>query len=132
MANAYATVQDVATLWRPLSADETTRATALLPVVSDVLRQEAHNLGRDLDAMIANGDVLESVVKSVTVDVTGRVLMESTNSEPQTQFSQSALGYSVSGTYLVPGGGIFVKRAELARLGLKRQRYGVLEIYGRN
>lgn len=132
MANAYATVQDVATLWRPLSADETTRATALLPVVSDVLRQEAHNLGRDLDTMIANGDVLESVVKSVTVDVTGRVLMESTNSEPQTQFSQSALGYSVSGTYLVPGGGIFVKRAELARLGLKRQRYGVLEIYGRN
>ena len=132
MANAYATVQDVATLWRPLSADETTRATALLPVVSDVLRQEAHNLGRDLDAMIANGDVLESVVKSVTVDITGRVLMESTNSEPQTQFSQSALGYTVSGTYLVPGGGIFVKRAELARLGLKRQRYGVLEIYGRN
>lgn len=132
MANAYATVQDVATLWRPLTADETTRATALLPVVSDVLRQEAHNLGRDLDAMIANGDVLESVVKSVTVDVTGRVLMESTNSEPQTQFTQSALGYSVSGTYLVPGGGIFVKRAELARLGLKRQRYGVLEIYGRN
>ena len=132
MANAYATVQDVATLWRPLSADETTRATALLPVVSDVLRQEAHNLGHDLDAMIANGDVLESVVKSVTVDITGRVLMESTNSEPQTQFSQSALGYSVSGTYLVPGGGIFVKRAELARLGLKRQRYGVLEIYGRN
>ena len=132
MANAYATVQDVATLWRPLSADETTRATALLPVVSDVLRQEAHNLGRDLDAMIANGDVLESVVKSVTVDITGRVLMESTNSEPQTQFSQSALGYTVSGTYLVPGGGIFVKRAELARLGLKRQRYGVLENYGRN
>ena len=132
MAEPFATVDDIATLWRPLTTEEITRANALLPVVSDTLRQEAHNIGCDLDAMIANGDVLPSVVKSVTVDITARVLMTSTNSEPMTQMSQSALGYSVSGTYLVPGGGLFVKRSELARLGLRRQRYGVLEVYGRN
>ena len=46
-----------------------------------------------------------------------------------TQYSQSALGYSVSGTYLVPGGGIFIKNTELKILGLKNQRYGVIEFY---
>jgi len=46
--------------------------------------------------------------------------------------SQSALGYSVSGTFLVPGGGLFIKRSELARLGLLRQRVEVIELYDRN
>ena len=68
-------------------------------------------------------------VKSVTVDVVARTLMTSTNSEPMSQMSQSALGYSVSGTYLVPGGGLFIKKSELARLGLRRQRMGVIELY---
>lgn len=125
----YATVADVASLWRPLTAAEEDRATALLPVISDVLRQEAHNVGRDLDQMIADGKVLPSVVTAVTVDVCARTLLTSTQNEPMTQFSQSALGYSVSGTYLVPGGGLFVKNTELARLGLKRQRYGVMDFY---
>ena len=71
-----------------------------------------------------------SVVKSVTVDVVARTLMTSTNQEPMTQFSESALGYSVSGSYLVPGGGLFIKDSELKRLGLKNQRYGVIDIYG--
>ena len=47
-----------------------------------------------------------------------------------TQFAESALGYSVSGSYLVPGGGLFIKDSELKRLGLKKQRYGVIDIYG--
>jgi hypothetical protein len=46
------------------------------------------------------------------------------------QMSQSALGYSVSGTYLVPGGGLFIKKSELARLGLKRQKTGVIDLWG--
>ena len=69
-------------------------------------------------------------MKSVTVDIVARVLMTSTNAEPMTQMSQSALGYTVSGTYLVPGGGLFIKKTELARLGLRRQRYGVIDFYG--
>lgn len=132
MAEPYATAQDIATLWRPLTAEETSRANALLPIVSDSLRQEAHFVGRDLDAMIAGGEVYSNVVKDVVVDVVARALMTSTDSEPMTQMTQSALGYSVSGTYLVPGGGLFIKRSELARLGLRRQKIGALQIYGRN
>lgn len=128
MSTPYATVADVAALWRPLSAAEAERAAQLLPVISDVLRQEAINVGRNLDRMIEDGKVLPSVVTAVTVDVCARTLLTSTTNEPMTQFSQSALGYTVSGTYLVPGGGLFVKNNELARLGLKRQRYGVIDL----
>ena len=127
---AFATIQDITDLFRPLTPEEIKKAEALLPIVSDSIRQEAINVGRNIDKMIEDGKLLKSVVKSVTVDVVARTLMTSTDSEPMSQISQSALGFSVSGTYLVPGGGLFIKRTELARLGLKRQRYGVMNFYG--
>ena len=127
--NNFATVQDVIALWRPLSLGEQERAAQLIPIVCDSLRTEAARVGRDLDAMIGETPSLASVAKSVTVDVVARMLMTPTDQEPLSQFSQSAMGYSVSGTYLVPGGGLFIKKSELARLGLRRQRIGVIEAY---
>lgn len=126
----FATVQDVMMLWRALTQAEMDRVEALLPIVSDSLRQEAIKVGKDLDQMITETPTLAAVAKSVTVDVTARALMTPTNEAPTTQFSQSAMGYSVSGSYLVPGGGLFIKKSELARLGLRRQQIGVLEPYG--
>ena len=125
----FATIQDMEELWRPMNDAEEKRASNLLPVVSDSLRYEAEKVGKDLDEMIEENVDLKNVAKSVTVDVTARMLMISTHAEPMTQMSESALGYSVSGTYLVPGGGLFIKKSELARLGLRRQRYGVMEFY---
>jgi hypothetical protein len=129
MAAAYASVEDVQGLWRPLTDAEKARAEKLLPVVSDSLRQEARLVGKDLDQMVESGELYEGVLISVVVDVVARTLMTSTEGEPLTQESQGALGYSWSGTYLVPGGGLFIKQSELARLGLKRQRYGVIETW---
>lgn len=125
----FATIKDMEELWRVLKVDEKPRAEKLLKVVSDSLRYEAHKVGKNLDAMIQNQPSLQSVVKSVTVDVVARTLMTSTDQEPMSQVSESALGYSVSGTYLVPGGGLFIKKTELSRLGLRRQRYGVIDLY---
>lgn len=125
----YATITDLNTLWRPLTQAETTRAEALIPIVCDSLRMEACKVGKNLDDMIEENPFLESVATSVTVDVVARTLMTSTDQEPTTQFSESALGYSVSGTYLVPGGGLFIKKDELARLGLRRQRLGVIDLW---
>lgn len=126
----FATVDDLTNLWRPMSIDEQNRAKALLPVVSNRLRQEADNVGKDIDEMMAESEVYKDVVKSVTVDIVARTLMTSTNQEPMTQYSESALGYSVSGTFLTPGGGLFIKRDELKALGLRKQRYGVIDFYG--
>ena len=127
---AYARVNDVIALFRALTPEEQQRVTSLLPIVEDELRQRAHDVGKDLDAMIDNGDVLPNVVKSVVVDVVARALMTPTNDAPMSQYSESALGYTFSGTFLVPGGGLFVKKSELERIGLRRQRIGVIELYG--
>lgn len=126
----YATIEDLTNLWRPLSEDEQARAGYLLPIVSNTLRYEAQKVGKDLDSMIADSEVLATVARSVTVDVVSRTLLTSTEDEPMTQISQSALGYTATGTYLVPGGGLFIKKSELARLGLKRQQFGVIDLYG--
>ena len=126
----YATVQDVQDLWRTLSAAEPSRAEDLIPVICSSLRFEAQKVGKNLDVMVEEDPDLAEIAKSVTVDVVARTLMTSTNQEPVSQFSQSALGYTVSGTYLVPGGGLFIKKSELARLGLRRQQIGVIDFYG--
>ena len=128
--SSFAKISDVETLWRYLKQDETDRASFLLDVVSDSLRVEAEKVGKDLDAMVLNSAAYKNVVKSVTVDIVARSLMTSTDQEPMTQFNQTALGYSASGSFLVPGGGLFIKKSELARLGLLRQRYGVINLYG--
>ncbi|PRT65891.1 phage Gp19/Gp15/Gp42 family protein [Streptococcus anginosus] len=126
----FATVDELQELWRPLKLDEQKRAEALLKVVSASLRVEAEKVGKDLDKLFVANESYAYVVKSVVVDVVARTLMTSTNQEPMTQVSESALGYTWSGSYLVPGGGLFIKDSELKRLGLKKQRYGVIDIYG--
>ena len=125
----YATVSDLATLWRPLTQEEQGRAEELISVVSASLRSEARKVGRDLDQMITDDPDLAIVAKSVTVDVVARALMTSTDQEPMTQYAESGLGYSVSGSFLIPGGGLFIKKSELSRLGLRRQRCRTMELY---
>lgn len=126
--SAFATVTDITTLWRALSAAEITRAEALLPLVSDELRVIANSVGKDIDQMIEASEPYASVVKIVTVDVVSRVLRQSTEGDAMTQESQSALGYSWSGTYAVPGGGIAnaIMKNDLKKLGLLTQSIGVL------
>lgn len=125
---AYATVTDIETLWRPLTASEQTRAAALLPLVSDELRVLAQNVGKDLDEMFADDEAYASVLKIVTVDVVCRVLRQNTEGDAMTQESQSALGYSWSGTYAVAGGGIAnaILKNDLKKLGLLKQQIGVI------
>lgn len=125
----YCSVTDVISLWRPLQNDEINRVKELIPIVENSLRVEADKVGKDLDQMAKDKESYRDVLKSVIVDVVARTLMTATDQEPMTQYSESALGYSFSGSFLVPGGGLFIKKSELSRLGLKRQRYGVIEFY---
>lgn len=124
----FATVDDVITLWRPLTAEEITRTTALLPLISDELRVIATQVGKDLDEMYTDSEPYASVVKVVTVDVVSRVLRQNTDGEAMSQESQSALGYSWSGTYAIPGGGIAnaIMKNDLKKLGLLNQSIGAL------
>ena len=112
---------------------EEERAANLLPAISDVLRSEAERRGYDLDSMIEESASYETVVKTTTVDICVRALRQDTSAtgEPMAQESQSALGYSWSGTYAIPGGSnLPIMRNDLKRLGITKQRWGALDIYG--
>ena len=133
MAEAFATVADVESLWRTLTPTEEARAENLLPAISDILRSEASRRGYDLDMMIEESASYETVVKTTTVDICVRALRQDTNAtgEPMAQESQSALGYTWSGTYAIPGGSnLPIMRNDLKRLGITKQRWGALDIYG--
>ena len=133
MAEAFATVADVEALWRTLTEDEETRAGNLLPAISDILRNEASNRGYDLDSMIEESPTYSTVVTTVCVDICVRALKQNTNAtgEAMSQESQSALGYTWSGTYAIPGGAnLPIMRNDLKRLGITKQRWGALDIYG--
>lgn len=130
MSTPFATVNDIETLWRPLTSPEQSRAEAILPLVSDELRVIARGVGKDLDQM-ATDEAYASVLEIVTVDVTVRVLRQSTEGDAMTQESQSGLGYSWSGTYTVPGGGIAnaILNNDLKKLGLRTQQIGVINTW---
>ena len=130
MSTTYTTIDDVISRWRPLTPEEVTRTEALIPDIEDSLRQYAQNRGRDLDMMISTGQILLNVFKSVVVAVVGRTLMQATTGEAFTQMTQSAGGYSISGSPLNAGGGIYIKRSEYALLGLRGQRFSTIDLYG--
>lgn len=108
MAAIYATIADFAALWRPLTDAETVKVNALIPIVCAEIRTRAKNAGRDFDEMLREDSDLKTIAASVVVDVVRRYINDSSSEAPSmSQMSQAVGGYSVSGTYLVPGGGLF-------------------------
>ena len=93
----YATVDDMTTLWRPMTEAEQARAGPLLEVISASLDVEARKVGKDLPALVASDSALALVAKSVAVDVAARALMTSTDQEPMTQLTQAAGRHSQMG-----------------------------------
>lgn len=129
---AFADYEDVISLsGRVLSTVDQHRVDTLLPLISDALREEAKKVGKDLDEMAAASSSYTNLLKLVTVDIVIRAIRQSTEGDPVSQESQSALGYSWSGTYAIPGGGIAqaIMKNDLKRLGLRRQQIGVIPLW---
>lgn len=132
MSTSFATLEDVIAIsGATYTADQQTRVNTLLPLVSDLIRSEGGAVGIDVDEAIEEDAAYNSVVKMVTCDVVSRIMRQSTTGEPMSQESQSALGYSWSGTYAIPGGGAAMSLLNNERklLGFRRQKYGAMEIW---
>ena len=130
MAAAFATLADViAVSGATYTQEEQDRINTLLPLLSDTLRYEAQKVGKNLDEM-AGAATYANTLKLVTCDIVIRAMRQTSSGEPMAQESQSALGYSWSGTYAIPGGGIAqaIMKNDLKRLGLRRQRMGVIDL----
>lgn len=125
----YATVQDIMDSGRQLSADEMTIAENKISEASAMIRLKAKAIGKDFNLLISEDDDLKAVAKSVVVSTVIRYLNDSKTEPAMSQFSQSAGGYSISGTYAAAGARVSIWDSEWKLLGLKRQRFGVLEMY---
>lgn len=129
----YAEISDITALGKDLTAQEKEAAEILLDTASSKLRITAHKYGKDIDEMIKDekmGDDYALVVENVVIQAVLRALTSISDTLPAiTQGSQSALGYSVSMTYLNAGQSLYFLRNELKDLGLLRQTFGAVEVY---
>ena len=129
----FATLADVTSQsGKTYTTAEQTRITYLLPKISDALRYEAEKVGKDLDEMVADSAVYANLLKLVTADIVVRAMRQTTDGDPMSQESESALGYTWSGTHAIPGGGVAgaIMNNDLKRLGLRRQQFGTIDLRG--
>ena len=128
----FATFSDVQALaGRVYSEAEQERIETLLPLLCDTLRVMAERVGKDLDAMAQASSAYANTLKLVTCDIVIRAMRQTPDGDPMSQESQSALGYSWSGTYAIPGGGLAaaIMKNDLKRLGLLSQKIGVIPLW---
>lgn len=126
MNGALATVEEYESIYSVhLSDAEKARVETLLTYASSLLRVEATNRGYNLDIIIMKDESKKYVAKMVVLASVKRAMHTNEVTEaPLEQFSQSAMGYTVSGTYLNPGDDIYFLNNELKRLGLTRKSQG--------
>ena len=124
----FATVEDVMNLYGPLNADQIAKVEQLLSSTSSYFRTLAKEYGRDLNQEVIDDEDMKNNAKLATCNVVIRELDKGNSS--LSQESQSALGYTWSGTYVNTGGGLSILNKDLKLLGLNRQRIGMVDIYG--
>lgn len=130
--NIYASIEDYEKVYNViLNKDQQDRLLVLLELASSLLREEGGKRNINLDAVICSSDDKANIAKMVVLACVHRVMAkeDGQDSMPLEQFSQSALGYTFSGTYVNPGDDLYFLRNELKRMGIIKQRYGAMEIY---
>lgn len=127
----YASVEDYEKVYNTaLNNDQHKRLLMLIELASSLLREEANKRSMNLSAVISSSDDKANVAKMVVLACVHRVMSKDDDQDmPLEQFSQSALGYTFSGTYVNPGDDLYYLRNELKRMGIIKQRYGAMEIY---
>lgn len=123
----YATVTDIITLKRNLTSEEQARAQNLIPVICSVIRLKGKEVGKNVDALVADPDYA-NVVKGVVCDAVMRELNTPGTMLPATSYSEGA--GSVSQSYSLPNssGSIKLWPSDLKTLGFRKQQIGALNL----
>lgn len=115
---AFATAQDLADRWRPLSPAEETRATVLLGDAAARIRAAVP----DVDARIDDGTLDPELPLIVSVEMVRRAMLAPVDQAPAGQVQQTAGPFSQSVSYVNPTGDLYLTRDERRMLGGGRQR----------
>lgn len=128
--NSYATTDDVIALRGSLSASELERMPKILESCSAELRLIAKRQNKNLDEMVSTDEDIALAVTKGVVDASFNYYCSTESKEPvMTQFSQSAGGYSVSGTLANAGGAFYFPKKFLRDIGLAVQKVGIIEVF---
>lgn len=127
----YASIEDYEKVYNiVLNNEQQKRLLILIELASSLLREEANKRKINLSSVINSSDDKANVAKMVVLACVHRVMAKDDGQDmPLEQFSQSALGYTFSGTYVNPGDDLYYLKNELKRMGIIKQRYGAMEIY---
>ena len=118
---AYATLEDLQSRWRQLSADEQQRATTLLSDAAVKIALACKQSGVAIDA----ADGLQSeALKSINCEMVKRAMMSPIDMPPVSSFAQTAGSYSESQTYVNPTGDLYMTLGEKKMLGIGTQKMG--------
>ena len=119
--DAYATLEDLQSRWRSLSADEQQRATTLLSDAAVKIALACKQSGIAIDA----ADELQSeALKSINCEMVKRAMMSPIDMPPMSSFAQTAGSYSESQTYVNPTGDLYMTLGEKKMLGIGTQKMG--------
>lgn len=119
--DAYATLEDLQSRWRSLSADEQQRATTLLSDAAVKIALACKQSGVAIDA----ADELQSeALKSINCEMVKRAMMSPIDMPPVSSFAQTAGSYSESQTYVNPTGDLYMTLGEKKMLGIGTQKMG--------
>lgn len=116
--NNYATTEDLANYWRPLSSTEESRAEMLISIASSRLRVEAQKSKIDIEERCSYDSDYKLSVKLVVLDAVKRALATPIDTPPVDNFSQSAGPYSENYRFTNPSGDLWFKKAELRSIGI--------------
>lgn len=119
--DAYATLEDLQSRWRPLSADEQQRATTLLSDAAVKIALACKQSGVAIDA----ADSLQSeALKAINCEMVKRAMLSPIDMPPMSSFAQTAGSYSESQTYVNPTGDLYMTLGEKKMLGIGTQKMG--------
>ena len=119
--DAYATLEDLQSRWRLLSADEQQRATTLLSDAAVKIALACKQSGVAIDA----ADELQSeALKSINCEMVKRAMMSPIDMPPMSSFAKTAGSYSESQTYVNPTGDLYMTLGEKKMLGIGTQKMG--------
>ena len=126
---SYVTVNDLISRWRTLTNDEVAKANIFIADTESALHVYADRRSINIDAKLTNANYLQ-LYKAIVCDIVKREMVTVSEESPATsQYSHTVNGYTVQGTFLSPGGGLFIKNAELKSLGLISQHSRKVELY---
>lgn len=107
MAVPFASAQDVADRWRPLTSAEEAVADTLVADASALIRARFPGI----DAQVASGGIDAQILTAITANMVKRALIAP--ADGVTQQSESVGPYSHSQTYANPLGNVFLTQADL-------------------